>query len=267
MEQKTALVVVSYGVSRPSALPPLTAIAHQVGQAFPNLPLIHAFTSRFLRDALAKGGGPDIPHVSQALDQLAGEGYTQVLLQPTHLLPGGEYQAMADQLEGYASRLSFSVGSPLLHTPQDVEAVAAALPACLSPLEENEGALFLGHGTSHEAHGVYAQLEQALHRQGHTNLYVGTLTGGLTPPQTAQRLHHLSRLYVHPLTVVCGVHAMRDMLEGTESWCGQLRQAGMHVEGIPQGLGDCAAIRRLFVSHAQQAARTFLPIYRNEARP
>ena len=265
MEHGTAILVVSYGTSQVSALSTLSAIAHQVGEAFPGLPLRHAFTSRFLRDTLAQRGGPYLPHVSDALAQLAAEGYSHVLLQPTHLLPGREYQAMVDQLEGYSSRLSFSLGTPLLHTPQDVESVAAALPACLPPLAPDAGALFLGHGTSHEAHRVYAQLEQALHRQGHTNLYVGTLTGGHTLQQTAQRLHHLSRLYVHPLTVVCGVHAVRDMLEGAASWCGHLRQAGLAVEGIPRGLGDSPTIRSLFVSHAQQAAGSFPPLDRNEA--
>ena len=265
---ETAILVVSYGTSQVSALPPLTAIVQEVGEAFPGLPLTHAFTSRFLRDTLARRGGPDIPHVSDALAQLAQQGVSQVLLQPTHLLPGGEYHGMVEQLKPCTAQLTVALGDPLLRTPQDVERVAAALPACLPPLPPDGGGLFLGHGTSHQAHALYAQLEQALHRQGHTRLYVGTLKDGLSPQQMVQRLRlnpHLTRLYVYPLTVGCGVHALRDMLEGDESWCGQLRRAGFAVEGIPRGLGDCPAIRRLFVSHAQQAAGRFLPIYRNEA--
>lgn len=259
---KTAILVVSYGTSQPSALPALTAIAQEMEAAFPGLPLAEAFTSRFLRDALCKRGGPDIPHVSDALERLAGDGVRRVLLQPTHLLQGSEYQALVEHLAPFTSRLTLSVGAPLLSSGEDVEAVASALPTCLPPLPPDTGALFLGHGSSHEAHAVYAQLEQALHRLGHTNLYVGTLKGGLTPQQTLQRLGqgspHLTRLYLHPLTVVCGVHALRDMLSGPESWHAQLSQGGLQVESIPQGLGHCPNLRRLFVAHAQQAAQALL---------
>lgn len=259
MSEATAVLVVSYGTSQPSALSALTAIAREIGDAFPSLPLVEAFTSRFLRDTLAQRGGPHISHVSDALEQLAAEGYSQVLVQPTHLLQGSEYQAMVAHMAPFTARLKLCVGTPLLSTCQDVEAVAAALPSCLPSLTPDTGALFLGHGTSHETHQVYAQLEQALHRLGHTHLYVGTLKDGLTPQQTLQRLGqdspHLTRLYLHPLTVVCGVHALRDMLSGPESWHGQLSAQGLQVEGIPQGLGHCPAIRRLFVAHAQQAAQ------------
>ena len=164
---------------------------------------------------------------------------------------------MKAQLEPYAQRLDLSVGQPLLATPQDIEAVAEALPTCLPPLDPQEGALFLGHGASHEAHGVYAQLEQALHRQGHTRYFVGTLQDGPTPAETARRIREagaVTRLHVHPLMVVCGVHATRDLLAGEQSWCGQLERLGVPVSAVSQGLGDCPAIRRLFVAHALEAA-------------
>ena len=107
---ETAILVVSYGTSQVSALPPLTAIVREVGEAFPGLPLMHAFTSRFLRDTLARRGGPDIPHVSDALAQLAQQGVSQVLLQPTHLLPGGEYHGMVEQLKPCTAQLTVALG-------------------------------------------------------------------------------------------------------------------------------------------------------------
>lgn len=256
MEHPAAVLVVSYGTSQVSALPTLANLAREVGAAFPRLPLVHAFAHPRLRDALARNGGPRVPLVSEALAQLLQDGVKQVLIQPAYLLPGGEYQAMLAQLEPYAQRLTLCLGHPLLATPEDVEDVAAALPACLPPLAPQEGALFLGHGTSHEAHAAYAHLEQALHRQGHTRFFVGTLQGGPTPAETARRIRQLSpvtRLHIHPLMVVCGVHATRDLLVGEQSWCRQLEHQGFDVSGVSRGLGDCPAILRLFAAHAQAA--------------
>lgn len=257
MEHPAAILVVSYGTSQVSALPTLANLAREIGAAFPRLPLIHAFAHPRLRDALVRGGGPRVPLVSEALAQLTQDGARHLLIQPTYLLFAGEYQAMVAQLEPYAQRLDLSVGQPLLATPQDIEAVAEALPTCLPPLSPQEGALFLGHGASHEAHGVYAQLEQALHRLGHTRYFVGTLQDGPTPAETARRIREagaVTRLHVHPLMVVCGVHATRDLLAGEQSWCEQLERLGVPVSAVSQGLGDCPAVRRLFVAHALEAA-------------
>lgn len=257
MEHPAAVLVVSYGTSQVSALPTLANLAREIGAAFPHLPLIHAFAHPRLRDSLVRNGGPRVPLVSEALAQLTQDGAWHVLVQPTYLLCAGEYQAMVGQLEPYAQQLNLSLGQPLLAAPQDIEEVAEALPTCLPPLAPQEGALFLGHGASHEAHGVYAQLEQALHRQGHTQYFVGTLQDGPTPAETAHRIQQagaITRLHIHPLMVVCGVHATRDLLAGEQSWCGQLEHMGFPVSAVSQGLGDCPAICRLFVSHARQAA-------------
>ena len=126
-----------------------------------------------------------------------------------------------------------------------------------SPLAPQEGALFLGHGASHEAHGVYAQLEQALHRQGHTRYFVGTLQDGPTPAETARRIREagaVTRLHVHPLMVVCGIHATRVLLAGEQSWCRQLARLGFPVSAASQALGAFPATRALFVAHAREAA-------------
>lgn len=257
MEHPAAVLVVSYGTRQVSALPTLANLARDIGAAFPHLPLVHAFAHPRLRDALVQGGGPRVPLVSEALAQLTQDGARHVLIQPTYLLWAGEYQAMVAQLEPYAQRLDLWVGQPLLATPQDIANAAQALPTCLPPLAPQEGALFLGHGASHEAHQVYAQLEQALHRQGHTRYFVGTLQDGPTPAETAHRIRQageVTRLHVHPLMVVCGVHATRDLLAGEHSWCGQLERLGFSVSAVSQGLGDCPAIRRLFVAHARQGA-------------
>lgn len=257
MDHPAAVLVVSYGTSQVSALPTLAHLARDVGSAFPRLPLVHAFAHPRLRDALARHGGPRVPLVSEALAQLAQDGIKQVLVQPAYLLPGGEFQALLAQLEPCAHRLDLRVGRPLLATPEDVEAVAAALPACVPPLAPQEGALFLGHGSGHEAHAAYAHLEQALRRLGHTRFFVATLQGGPTPDEMARRIRQhapVTRLHLHPLMVVCGVHATRDLLAGEHSWCGQLERLGFQVSGVAQGLGDCPAIRRLFAVHARQAA-------------
>jgi len=86
---------------------------------------------------------------------------------------------------------------------------------------------------------------------------VGTLQDGPTPAETARRIREagaVTRLHVHPLMVVCGVHATRDLLAGEQSWCRQLERLGVPVSAVSQGLGDCPVIRRLFVAHAQEAA-------------
>ena len=253
------LLVVSFGTSyNDSRRLTIGAIEAAMAEAFPDWSVRRAFTSQIIIDHVASRDGVAIDNVTQALDRAADNGVKTLVVQPTHLMNGLEYEELMNTLAEYSDAFeSISVGQPLLTDDEDFQAVMEAIVAATADYDDGRTAIcFMGHGTEHDANGVYAKLQQLLTDSGHANYYIGTVEAEPTLEDLLASVGQgdYSRVVLLPLMVVAGDHANNDMAGDEDgSWRLAFEDAGYQVECVLTGLGEMEAIQDLFVAHAQAA--------------
>ena len=253
------LLVVSFGTSyNDSRRLTIGAIEAAMAEAFPDWSVRRAFTSQIIIDHVASRDGVAIDNVTQALDRAADNGVKTLVVQPTHLMNGLEYEELMSTLAEYSDAFeSISVGQPLLTSDEDFQAVMEAIVAATAGYDDGRTAIcFMGHGTEHDANGVYAKLQQLLTDSGHANYYIGTVEAEPTLEDLLASVGQgdYSRVVLLPLMVVAGDHANNDMAGDEDgSWRLAFEDAGYQVECVLTGLGEMEAIQDLFVAHAQAA--------------
>lgn len=257
---KQAILVVSFGTSYLDTLKKnIQAIEQEIAQTLPDYCCRRAFTSGVIMKKLRERDNIQIDNVSEALTRLVQDGFTKVVLQPTHVMNGEEYDKLCRLAAPFQTQLQLTIGTPLLTSVEDYLDTAKALMTSISEPASDEAVIFMGHGTPHFANAAYALMEYVLHDLGWEQAYVATVEG-------YPELHHvmaklqkqpqIKRVRLHPFMVVAGDHAKNDMAgDDADSWRSQLENAGYEVTCVLQGLGEYAPIRRLFAKHALEAAQ------------
>ena len=256
--EKKAIVVVSFGTSyNESREATIEAIEADITAAYPDWDVYRAFTAQTIIDKLKDRDGLDIDNVGQAMTRLVEEGYGTVLVQPTHVMNGFEYDDVVAEVglyEEYFDKLV--IGTPLLTEHADYEAVIDALLADNEVVGSEDTALvFMGHGTEHFANATYSQVESMMHAEGYENVFVGTVEGFPSIDEVLAELtaSGATKVVLRPFMVVAGDHANNDMAGDEEdSWKSILTDAGFEVECVLEGLGQNEAIRALYVEHVQK---------------
>ena len=257
MEGK-ALLAVSFGTSYEDTLEKnIAAIERDLAAAFPERTLRRAFTSGMILRRWKRERGVEIDDVPAALERLAGEGYTDILVQPTHVMNGEEYHKLADQAEGFRGRFDkLTVGVPLLTAAEDYLDLGRALMEILPPKSEERAVLYMGHGSEHQANSAYALMEYAFHDLGRNDVIVGTVEGYPNFDAAIRRLKErpqVKEVELRPLMTVAGDHAKNDLAgEEKDSWKNILEGMGYRVNCVLTGLGEYPQVRALFVEHARQ---------------
>ena len=259
MELKKAVLVTSFGTSHLDTLEKnILATEKAISEALPDFTLRRAFTSNIIMKKLKKRDGMEIDNVAEALTRLVEEGYQQVVIQPTHILCGEEYEKLCALAAPFMEKLTISMGTPLLRTIPQHEALAKAMVDLVPRPREDEAVLFMGHGSPHYANSAYALLQYLLEDMGENHIFIGTVEGLPTLSQAIRRIRKnekIRKITVLPLMVVAGDHACNDMAgDGEDSWKNVLRNEGFEVTCLLRGLGESEAIRRLFAAHALEAA-------------
>ncbi|WP_297208772.1 sirohydrochlorin cobaltochelatase [uncultured Flavonifractor sp.] len=258
MAQK-ALLAVSFGTSHADTLEKtIAAIEADLAAAFPERTLRRAFTSGMILRRWRRERGVELDDVPTALEKLAEEGYTDVLLQPTHVMNGEEYHKLSAQAEKFRRRfIRMAVGVPLLTAAEDYLELGRALLEVLPPRAAERVVVYMGHGSEHQANSAYALMEYAFHDLGRTDILVGTVEGY---PDFAAVLRRLAErpqakeVELRPLMTVAGDHAKNDLAgEEENSWKHVLESMGYGVTCVLTGLGEYSQVRALFVKHAGQA--------------
>ncbi len=259
MEEKKALLAVSFGTSHRDTLEKtIAAIEADLAAAFPEREVRRAFTSGMILRKLAREGTA-IDSVPEALERLAAEGYSDVVIQPTHIMNGDEYdklRALSAPWEEHFGRVRF--GAPLLTERGDYQSCADALLAELPAPREDCAVVLMGHGTEHHANAVYTLLEYLVHDRGRRDILIGTVEGYPGFDEVLRRLEErtqVRRVELRPLMVVAGDHAKNDLAgDGGDSWKSRLQAVGYETGCVLRGLGEYPGIRALFVEHARRAA-------------
>lgn len=259
-ETKQAIMVVSFGTSyNDSRDITIGAIEEAIAEAFPDYEVRRAFTSQIIIDKLKERDGLEIDNVEEALDRAVADGVKVLVVQPTHLMDGYEYNDLADALEDYADKFDKVVlGAPLLTDDGDFEAVAKAIAEETASYDDGETAIcFMGHGTEAASNQVYPVMQDKLSALGYENYYIGTVEAEPDLEDVIAAVNgsgKYKKVVLAPLMVVAGDHANNDMAGDEEdSWKTQFANENYEVECLLQGLGQYEAIRQVYVAHTQAA--------------
>ena len=277
------LLVVSFGTSyNASRVEDIGAIEKALQKAFPEMSVRRAFTSQIIINHVQARDGERIDNVAQALDRAVSNGVTRLVIQPTLLMHGAEYDELCETVAAYADKFeSVAVAEPLLGkvgrdasaVNEDKQTVAKAVvadavaDAGYGSLEEADGEgvafVLMGHGTSHTAKVSYSQMQEQMKNLKYENVFIGTVEG--EPEETAcenvieaVKAAGYKKVVLRPLMVVAGDHAHNDMAgEDEDSWVNLFRAAGAfdQVECQIAGLGSIPAIQDLYIEHAKEAMK------------
>ena len=273
------LLVVSFGTSfNDSRVADIKGIEDALQEANPDWSVRRAFTAQIIINHIQARDGEKIDNMTQALDRAVANGVKNLVVQPTHLMHGAEYDEMCEALEQYKDKFeSVAIAEPMLGEVgsdatvinADKEAVAKAITAAavadagFESLDAAKDAgtafVFMGHGTAHVAKVTYSQMSTQMQTLGYENVFIGTVEG--EPEETsceavieAVKAAGYTNVILRPLMVVAGDHANNDMAGSEDdSWKTMFEAAGFTVDCQIAGLGEIADVQALYVAHTKAA--------------
>lgn len=260
-EKAPVILAVSFGTSfDDNREVTIGAVENAIKAANPEYEVRRAFTSQIVIDVIKENGGAAIDNVEEAFDRLVEDGVKELVVQPTHVMSGFEYDdlmAVIDEYEGKFDKLS--VGAPLLTSDADYTTLADALVADTAAYNvDGTAVVFMGHGTHHEANATYGKLQETFTAKGNANYFVGTVEGSPTLEDVIAgvKAGGYTKVVLQPLMVVAGDHANNDMAGDEEgSWKLAFEAEGIEVECSLKGLGAIEAVQDMYVAHTAEAVK------------
>lgn len=258
-EQKPVVLVVSFGTSyNDTREKTIGAIENKIAEDYPEYEVRRAFTSQTIIDKLKKRDNLEIDNVEGAFERLVSDGVKKVVVQPTHLMSGYEYDDLTAVFDQYKSKFEkAAMGKPLLTSDEDLTKVASALPEITKDYNtEGTAVIFMGHGTEHDSNEVYVKLQEKLNAAEANNYYIGTVEASpsLDDMVSAAKEGGYSKVVLEPLMVVAGDHANNDMAgDEDDSWKSVFEKEGFEVECVLQGLGEFEEIQKIYSDHVGEA--------------
>ena len=277
------ILAVSFGTSfNDSRVADITGIEDALQEANPDWSVRRAFTAQIIINHVQARDGEKIDNVDQALERAIDNGVKNLVVQPTHLMHGAEYDELVEAVENYKDKFeTVKIAEPLLGevgadadaVNSDKETVAKALTAeavkdagydSLDAAKEDGTAfVFMGHGTSHTAKVSYSQMQTQMKDLGYDNVFIGTVEG--EPEETscesvidAVEKAGYKKVVLRPLMVVAGDHANNDMAgDDDDSWLSMFKESGKFdsVDTQITGLGEIKDIQQIYVDHTAEAMK------------
>lgn len=265
-EQKPVILTVSFGSSyNETREATIDATESALQSAYPDYEVRRAFTSQIVIDILEEREKMEIDNVEEAMERLVADGVKNVVVQPTHVIPGFEYDDVMKEISGYADKFdSMLVGAPLLTSDKDYDTMVEVLKEETAFYNvDGTAVVFMGHGTHHEANESYTRIEKRLHAAGLTNYFVGTVEGAPLVDEVLAKVDagDYDKVVLLPLMIVAGDHANNDMAGDEEdSWKTVFSNAGYEVECVLNGLGQYESIQQMVIDHAGTAMEGQKPV-------
>ncbi len=239
----------------------LDAIQKEIEEKFTGYGMYTAYTSKIVRDKIYAGKKIRIKDVKGALTQMAGDGVKNAYIQPTYIIPGAEYDKMAEEAGACKGMFSsLRIGKPLLGDDGDFEDVAEILSKRhdLNSCSKKKAAVLMGHGSSHSANECYFRFQRVLYEKGLTNVFVATVESkprfdDILDEMKAGRVREVTLI---PLLAAAGRHVRDDMAGmGEASWKSRLLSMGYNVSCVMEGLGEIEEIRNIYIRHLNEILR------------
>jgi len=275
------LLVVSFGTSfNDSRVADIGGIEKALQAANPDWSVRRAFTAQIIINHIQARDGEKIDNMDQALERSVANGVKNLVVQPTHLMHGAEYDELVAAVEGYKDKFeSVTISEPLLGevgsdatiVNEDKETVAVAITAeavktagydsLEAAAADGVAFVLMGHGTSHTANVTYDQMQTQMEELGYANVFIGTVEG--KPADTAcdavieaVKAAGYKKVILRPMMVVAGDHANNDMAgDDEDSWKSQFVALGNFdsVDTQIAGLGEISDIQAIYVAHTKAA--------------
>ena len=275
------LLVVSFGTSfNDSRAEDIKGIEDKLQEAYPDWSVRRAFTAQIIINHVEARDDEVIDNMQQALDRAVDNGVKNLVVQPTHLMHGAEYDEMTEAIDGYKDKFeSVAIAEPMLGEVgddatvinDDKKAVAQAITdeACKeagydsmeAAAKDGTAFVFMGHGTSHTANVTYDQMQSQMDNLGFKNAFIGTVEGKPEDTECQAVIAKVKdagfkKVVLRPLMVVAGDHANNDMAgDDDDSWKSQFDASGAFdsVDCQIAGLGRIEAVEDLYVEHTKAA--------------
>ena len=278
------ILVVSFGTSfNDSRAEDIKGIEDALAKAYPDWAVRRAFTAQIIINHVQARDDEAIDNMDQALQRAVDNGVKNLVVQPTHLMHGAEYDEMVEAIDQYRDKFeSVAIAEPMLGEVgedatvinDDKKAVAEALVDAAvkeagfdsidAAAEDGTAFVFMGHGTSHTANVTYDQMQTQMEDLGYKNAFIGTVEG--EPEDTAceavidkVKEAGYKKVVLRPLMVVAGDHANNDMAgDDEDSWKSQFEASGAFdsIDCQIEGLGRIPAVEDLYVAHTKAAMDT-----------
>ncbi len=275
------ILVVSFGTSfNDSRVADIKGVEDAIAEANPDWSVRRAFTAQIIINHVQARDGEKIDNMDQALERAVANGVKNLVVQPTHLMHGAEYDEMKEVVEAYQDKFeSVKIAEPLLGevgsdatvVNDDKKVVAETLSAEAAKVagydsveaakEDGVAFVFMGHGTSHTAKISYSQMQTQMSDLGYDNVFIGTVEG--EPEDTSceaviQKVADAGykKVILRPLMVVAGDHANNDMAgDDDDSWLSQFKASGDFdsIDTQISGLGSIEGIEKIYVEHTAAA--------------
>ena len=287
------LLVVSFGTSfNDSRAADIGGVEKALQAAYPDWSVRRAFTAQIIINHVQARDGEKIDNMEQALERAVDNGVKNLVIQPTHLMHGAEYDELTEAAENYkdkfenlviAEPLLGEVGSDASVVNEDKAKVAEAITAeavktagfdsLEAAKEDGTAFVFMGHGTSHTAKVSYSQMAAQMADLGYDNVFIGTVEG--EPEETAceaviesVKNAGYTKVVLRPLMVVAGDHANNDMAGDDDSWKSMFEASGAFEKIDTQiaGLGEIEAIQQIYVDHTKAAIDSLGDVVTAEAK-
>ena len=277
------ILVVSFGTSfNESRSEDIKGVEDAIAKANPDWSVRRAFTAQIIINHVQARDGEKIDNIEQALDRAVANGVKNLVIQPTHLMHGAEYDEIIEALDKYSDKFeTVAVAEPLLGQVgkdatvinDDKKAVAEAVVAEAvkeagfdsldKAADDGVAFVFMGHGTAHTAKVSYSQMATQMKELDYKNVFIGTVEG--EPEETAceEVIKNVKdagykKVILRPLMVVAGDHANNDMAGDEEdSWKSMFTASGAFdsVDCQIAGLGRIASVQDLYVAHTADAIK------------
>ena len=288
------LLVVSFGTSfNDSRAADIGGVEKALQAAYPDWSVRRAFTAQIIINHVQARDGEKIDNMEQALERAVDNGVKNLVIQPTHLMHGAEYDELTEAAENYkdkfenlviAEPLLGEVGSDASVVNEDKAKVAEAITAeavktagfdsLEAAKEDGTAFVFMGHGTSHTAKVSYSQMATQMADLSYDNVFIGTVEG--EPEETAceaviesVKNAGYTKVVLRPLMVVAGDHANNDMAgDDDDSWKSMFEASGAFEKIDTQiaGLGEIEAIQQIYVDHTKTAIDSLGDVVTAEAK-
>lgn len=261
---KKGILLVAFGSSVPEGQVAIDAAADAARRAYPDVETRAAFTSRIIMRKLAREQNRVVDDPATALSKMAFEGFTDVAVMSTHIIPGEEYQDLEAVVDGFrlmrerGTKSGFdriALSEPLLAGEGDYDRLADVLTKIYAAEAKSGAVVLMGHGSPHFANAAYSELQTVLWRRS-PNFFVGTVEGipSLDDIMAGLKKTKLKSAALAPAMLVAGDHAQNDMAgDEDDSWKSVLTKAGYRVNPKLKGLGEYPEVQRLLVEKLVKA--------------